>query len=137
MCVHMSADKETVQTYSSEVEAVLARQTLARHEIEATVHRFSRYRAMSGGGFLLKAAPEEMDRAQRILKKLEGDVDLDEYVDENDTSYSRCPTCGSVNIVTGPLRAGQRIIAMLTLGTALMFMKRDRTCKKCQAQWFG
>lgn len=126
---------ETVRSFSSEAEAHLARSVLASSGIEASVNRFSRYRAIASGGYQLKVSERDYRRALAILEKCDKPVDMDEYVDADDTSYRRCPSCDSVNVAVAPLRSGQFLFALAGLGIPLIFIKRDWTCRKCGHGW--
>ena len=129
--------REVVKTFKNGLQAHLARTKLKQEGIAATVHRHSRYRAMSGSGYLLKAASCDAGKAREILSAVETEVDMDEYVDRDDTSHRRCPECNSVNVMAGPLSGRRSILTFLTAGLFLLFLKRDWTCKKCGHQWRG
>ena len=131
----MSGGNPTVRSFKSETEAHLARSKLASMGIEATVHRFSRYRAVASGGYLLKVRPSDLSRARGILKKLDRDVDMDEYVSSDDESYARCPQCHSVNVTVEPLSGKLLALTVLFAGIPLFFLKRDRRCRKCGHTW--
>jgi predicted Zn-ribbon and HTH transcriptional regulator len=131
----MPEERVTLRGYSSEAEAQLAASHLQHAGIKATVARLSRYRAMGGGGYNLRVLPADSAKAQGILKALDREVDMDEYVDPGDKSYRRCPACNSVNIHTAPLSPTQRAKTITTAGIALLFLKRPRTCKKCGNTW--
>lgn len=133
----MAGDHVTIRSFGSEAEASLAAGRLAQKGIKATFGRISRYKAMAGGGYSLRVPAHQAEKATRILNKLSGDIDMDEYVDADDTSYRRCPACQSVNLAVGPLTSGERTAAILSAGIALAFIKRDRTCKKCGHTWRG
>ncbi len=131
----MSETHETVKAFSNEVEATLARSRLAQEGIDGTVHRFSRYRALAGGGYVLKVTAADLSRALALLDELDTGIDMDEYVDADDTSYRRCPACRSVNVDTRPLGGWQRLLAVVSLGLFLWCIKRDCHCAKCGARW--
>lgn len=131
----MLDDSMTVQSFSSEIEAHLARTMLKSAGIEATVHRFSRYRAMAAGGYVLKVAPPQFKRASKILEKMAQPVDMDEYISSDDESVRRCPSCQSANVEARPLPAKLLALGILGLGVPLLFIKRDRTCRKCGHTW--
>lgn len=125
----------TLRSFSSEMEACLAQSKLASEGIAATVHRFSRYRAMAKGGWLLKVDAQSLGRARGILRHLDREIDMDEYVDVDDDSYRRCPVCHSVNVVVKPLERCMAIWAALSLGVLLLFLERDWSCRKCGHAW--
>jgi hypothetical protein len=131
----LSDDKLTVRSFRSETEAHLARTKLATMGIEGTVHRFSRYRAVAAGGYVLKVSHVHLKRAQAILSKLDTEVDMDEYVSADDDSYVRCPKCRSVNITTEPLPGKVLGLSLVLLGIPLLFLKKDRQCRKCGYAW--
>lgn len=125
----------TVKSFSSEAEAHLARTKLAGARIPATVHRFSRYRAMASGGYLLKVRAQDLKKAKAILDKINPHVDMDEYVDKKDDAYVRCPQCKSVNVLTDPLPGKLLWLVIALLGIPLLFMRRGRKCRKCGHTW--
>ena len=131
----MSDGSETVQSFKSEAEAHLARSKLASMTIQASVHKFSRYRAMAAGGYVLKVAPRDASRARAILKKIDTEIDMDEYVDADDDSHRRCPSCRSVNLKVAPLPSSTLWFSVALLGLPLLFIKRDWTCAKCGHEW--
>ena len=133
----MPIDDNTVKTFSSETEAHLARSLLATHGIQATVHRFSRYRAIAAGGWLLKVNFRDIQRAQLILKSTEKEVDMDEYVDPDDPAYRHCPACQSVRVTAEPLHGMRLLVAILFLGIPLLIIPRQWSCKKCGHTWEG
>lgn len=135
--VCVKGTRETIETFRNELEAHLARTTLNQEGIAATVHRYSRYKAMSGGGYVLKVDSRDAAKAREIIGGPNDEVDMDEYVDSDDTSYRRCPECTSVNVTARPLSGKLTILSLLTVGLLLMFLKRDWTCKKCGHQWRG
>jgi len=128
---------ETLKTFSSETEAHVARAKLAAAGITATVHRFSRYRSLTSGGYLLKVRPSDFIKAQAIFVKLDREIDMDEYVDKDDDSYTRCPKCNSVNVEAAPLPTLLWALSLLVLGIPLLFFKRNWTCRKCHHKWLG
>lgn len=131
----MAEQRTTVQTFGTEAEAHLAAGHLARKGIKATVTCGSRYKAMGGGGYGLRVLPNDVDEARRILVTTDGEIDMDEYVDADDRRYRRCPACNSVNIEATPLARRDRATATFTAGLALLFLKRDRHCRKCGHIW--
>ena len=133
----MSSDTSTVKACRSETEAHLARSLLESAGIKATVHRFSRYRAIAGGGFLVKVQPMDLGRARSILKKTDRETDMDEYISSDDESYHRCPECDSVNVDVEPLAGAKLWLSVLLIGIPLLFMKRNHTCRKCKHAWIG
>jgi len=131
----MSSDNTTVKTCKSEAEAHLAQSMLESAGIKAGVHRFSRYRAIGGGGYLVKVGPRDLARARAILKKTDRETDMDEYVSSDDDSYKRCPKCDSVNVDVEPLAGATLWLTVLLIGIPLLFMKRNYTCRKCKHAW--
>lgn len=129
------ADLGQVKAYKTEFEANLARTTLHRAGIAARVHRFSRYRALAGGGYLVQTDPAAVPRARAVLEALETGVDMDEYVDETDTTVPRCPACRSANVEAKPLSGRQSLWVAATLGLSLLFLHRDWRCTKCGHRW--
>ncbi len=128
-------DHDLVKAYKTEFEANLARATLRRAGIASRVHRFSRYRALAGGGYLVRADPADLPKARALLDALETGIDLDEYVDDEDTTVPRCPACRSANVEAKPLSARQSLWVAVTLGMALLFLNRDWRCTKCGHHW--
>ncbi|MDQ1256727.1 MAG: hypothetical protein QG656_1326 [Candidatus Hydrogenedentes bacterium] len=126
---------KTIRTFGSEIEAHLARTELETHGIKAAVHKFSRYRAIAGGGYLLKVSEEFASRAQKILSKHDAPVDMDEYISSGDDSYTRCPECHSVNVDKTPLTTGMFLLTVACLGLPLLFIQRDCACRKCGHAW--
>ena len=133
----MDEPRETVASFSNELEAHLARSMLEAAGIAATVHRYSRYRAIAGGGYLLKTTLSDVERARALLARLDAEVDMDEYVDRDDATCCRCPKCNSVNVQARPLTAKQTVLCALTVGVFLLLLKREWRCKKCGHQWHG
>jgi len=131
----MSSDNTTVKTCRSETEAHLARSLLESAGIKATVHRFSRYRAIAGGGFLLKVHPKDLKRARAVLDKIDHEVDMDEYISSDDGTYRRCPKCDSANVEVKRLTGEKLWVAIFLIGIPLLFMKREYTCRKCGHGW--
>lgn len=127
--------KVTVASYSNEAEAELAVGRLACDDIKAEVHRFSRYRAMGAGGYLLKVESADLGKARRILGAIDRQIDMDEYVDPGDTSYRRCPKCKSANVTAGPRPLAVVLASALLLGVPLLFVPRDWSCRKCGHGW--
>ncbi|MEK7794694.1 MAG: hypothetical protein AAB353_09195 [Candidatus Hydrogenedentota bacterium] len=135
----MSTDSTTgsdiLRHFSNSVEADLARTRLQADGIHATVQKTSRYRAMSGGGYILRVPHHEIAHAQEIIGPINRAIDMDEYVDANDESYRRCPKCRSVNVEVVPLTPGQRRTVLMTLGLAFPFVKRCHVCTRCSVEW--
>lgn len=117
------------------MEAHLAKSFLERHGLKALVSRHSRYKAMAGGGYLLRTPADEAESAAALLDSAAGGVDMDEYVDPEDRSVRRCPECQSVNVHAAPLPARLLWPALLTLGLLTFFIKRDWMCGKCGCHW--
>ncbi|MBI2424215.1 MAG: hypothetical protein HYV27_15395 [Candidatus Hydrogenedentes bacterium] len=133
-----SGQAELVGAFSNEMEAKLVQGMLKEQGIPSTVHRFSRYRAMGGGGYTLKTAPEFKKRAEQFIQsKKGGPVDMDEYVDADDRSYRRCPQCNSVNVSADAYTGRQWVLGACTLGIGLAFVKRNWRCAKCKESWHG
>ena len=133
----MKSISEPIITFSGEPEAHLARTVLMQRGIDASVHRYSRYRAMAGGGYELKTPLCDAEEARRMLDRIDGDVDTDEHVDSDDTSHRRCPKCESVNVVHLPLPGWLVIFGLFTAGLSFLFVKTDWRCKKCGHRWRG
>lgn len=129
------AGSDILRHFSNSIEADLARTRLAADGIHATVHKVSRYRAMSGGGYVLRVPHHQTARAQEIMGPLNRPIDMDEYVDADDESYRRCPKCRSVSVEVIPLTPNQRRTLLMTLGLAFPFVKRRRVCTKCSSEW--
>jgi len=122
---------KTLQSYSSEAEAQLVCGMLAGHGIAASVGRYSRYRAMAAGGWLLRVSDADYGRARTLLEKTRGGPDMDEYVDPDDMSYRRCPTCRSVNVV------GAELPFLKALASAFKLIAREWRCSKCGHTWLA
>jgi len=131
----MSSGASTVKSFKGEMEAHLARSKLESVGISATVNRFSRYRAMAGGGYILKVHPKDLKRARAVLGKIDREIDMDEYVSSDDGTYRRCPKCDSVNIEVKRLAGEKLCMAIFLIGIPLLFMKREYTCRKCGHGW--
>ncbi|HPC16211.1 MAG TPA: hypothetical protein PLC72_07275 [Candidatus Hydrogenedentes bacterium] len=132
----MNSDSETVMSFQSEMEACLAQSKLASMGIRARVHRFSRYRSLASGGYQLKVARSDLDRARHILNETAGaEIDLDEYISSDDESCPRCPACRSANVDVQPLPLGVSLFAIALLGLPFLFIHRDWSCRKCHAHW--
>lgn len=124
-----------VGTYPESASAHLALSKLNAEGIEGHIHRVSRYQAMAGHGYVLRVAAADSARASAILERYRGPVDLDEYVDTDDASYRRCPSCKSVMIQRGPYTVAQRLALVLTLGVASYVIVKDFRCTKCGQAW--
>ena len=131
----MDSGRETIRSFATEMEACLARAKLEQDGIAASVHFFSRYRAMAGAGYVLKVAVRDAARAKQVLDALDRDVDMDEYVDGDDDSLRRCARCHSVNVLPLPLGRKGLVAAILTCGAALLVLKRAWRCRKCGHEW--
>lgn len=125
----------TIRSFASEPEASLAADFLIQKGIKATVGRVSRYKAMSGGGYSLRVPRDQSASARKKLDAVSQEIDMDEYVDADDTRIPRCPSCGTVNIVTTPLQGRDKTLAVLSLGIALLFLPREHHCNKCDHGW--
>ncbi len=127
--------KVTVASFSNEAEAELAAGRLACDDIKAEVRRFSRYRAMTSGGYQLRVESADLRKARQILGDIEKEIDMDEYVDADDTSYTRCPKCNSVNVTAGPRPLATVLGSLLLVGLALLFTPRNWSCRRCGHTW--
>lgn len=128
---------ELVGAFSNELEAKLVQGALKQKGITSSVHRFSRYRAMGGGGYTLKTSPGDRVRAENIINAKSAPADMDEYVDAGDRSYRRCPACNSVNVSAEPYTRQQLVLGVCSLGMGLLFVTRHWHCAKCAHQWRG
>lgn len=133
----MDESRRTLKSFPNEMQAYLLKGRLELEGIPATVHRFSRYRAMAGGGYLLKVRNSDFEKAQSILTALDTEIDMDEYVDSDDDTVRRCPQCNSVNVKLRPLPRKQAVFSLLSLGVLLLFLRRDWDCRKCGHHWRG
>lgn len=131
----MSSDLVVAKACKSETEAHLAQSMLESAGVRAFVNRFSRYRAMSGGGYLVKVHARDVNRAKSILRKTNKEIDMDEYVSDDDDTYRRCPKCDSVNVVVAPLTGSRLWVTVLLIGIPLLFFSRDYSCRKCKHAW--
>ena len=132
----MSTHTETVMSFKSEMEAHLAQSKLSSSGIKSTVHRFSRYRALASGGYQLKVSTRDFAQARTILNKVaDAEVDMDEYVSDDDESYTRCPVCRSVNVQAEPLSTQVFLLCVVLLGLPFLFIARDWSCRKCGHRW--
>ena len=126
-----------VQRYPESASACLVQSMLESEGITASVHRVSRYAGMGGSGYVLKVGAEDVARTRELLDATATEVDMDEYVDADDTSYRRCPRCQSVMVTRGPMTGAQRFLMLSTLGAAWFFLVKGFTCRKCGAVWQG
>ena len=94
-----SPTRVALQRYPESASACLVKSMLESEGITSTVHRVSRYAGMGGSGYVLKVGPDDVARARALIDATPGEVDMDEYVDADDTSYRRCPRCQSVMVV--------------------------------------
>jgi predicted Zn-ribbon and HTH transcriptional regulator len=124
-----------LQRFPNSAAAYLVKGRLAQEGIEATVRRGSRYQAMGGSGYVVSVPSEQLARAREILDSTNPEVDLDEYVDKNNTSFRRCPQCRSVMIHREALAGGKRIFVYGTLGLGLPLVVKPFRCKKCGHHW--
>lgn len=124
-----------LQRFPNSATAYLVQGRLAQDGIQASVRRGSRYQAMGGSGYVVSVLPEQLDRARKILDSTNPEVDLDEYVDPNNTSFRRCPQCRSVMVRRQKLAPAQRRLAIATAGLAMFFMVKPFRCKKCGHRW--
>ncbi len=125
----------SIRSFGSETEASLAADFLVRKGIKATVGKISRYKAMAGSGYALRVPVKQAASARKYLESIPADIDMDEYVDENDTSVPRCPACNTVNVTVAPHAGRNRALALFTLGIASFFLTRDYHCNKCGHAW--
>jgi len=132
---HMSSGASTVKSFKSEMEAHLAQSKLESVGISATVNRFSRYRAMASGGYILKVHPKDLKRARAVLDKIDREIDMDQYISSDDDTYRRCPKCDSVNVEVKRFTRRKLWVAIFLIGIPLLFMKREYTCRKCGHGW--
>lgn len=124
-----------LQRYPNSATAYLVKGRLEQDGIVASVRRGSRYQAMGGSGYVVSVLPEHLDRARKILDRTNSEVDLDEYVDKNNTSFRRCPQCRSVMIKRQPLTRAQWLVVYATLGLGLLMIMKPFRCKKCGHTW--
>jgi hypothetical protein len=128
------AQYEYIGSYKSAFEAQSAAMKLESEDIPAVVVSEGRYAGLAGG-YRVRVEQEDAERAREMLFSGSGEIDMDEYVDPDDRSYTRCPGCNSVNVSARPLSGTQATMSILTLGIALYFLPRDWTCKKCGHAW--
>ncbi|MCC6144773.1 MAG: hypothetical protein IT368_13280 [Candidatus Hydrogenedentes bacterium] len=124
-----------LQRYPNSATAYLVKGRLEQDGIVASVRRGSRYQAMGGSGYVVSVLPEHLERARKILDRTNSEVDLDEYVDKNNTSFRRCPQCRSVMIKRQPLTRSQSMAVYATLGLGLLLIIKPFRCKKCGHAW--
>lgn len=124
-----------LQRYPNSATAYLVKGRLEQDGIVASVRRGSRYQAMGGSGYVVSVLPEHLERARKILDRTNSEVDLDEYVDKNNTSFRRCPQCRSVMIKRQPLNRTQSMVVYATLGLGLLLIIKPFRCKKCGHTW--
>ncbi len=132
----MTPDTE-LQRYPESASACLVKSMLLQEGIPATVHRVSRYAGMGGAGYVLRVNSKNLAKARALLNKKDAGVDMDEYVDEDDNSYRRCPGCRSVMVVREPLNGTQRSLVIWTFGVGFLFMRKSFRCEKCGERWTG
>lgn len=133
----VTPSRVALQRYPESASACLAKGKLESEGITSTVHRVSRYAGMGGSGYVLKVGPDDVARARELLDATTAEVDMDEYVDAEDTSYRRCPRCQSVMVAREAMRGAQRFLMLSTLGVAWFFLVKSFTCRKCGAHWQG
>lgn len=126
-----------LQRYPESASASLVKSMLEAEGIKASVHRVSRYAGMGGSGYVLKVGHDDFARARELLDTTATEVDMDEYVDADDTSYRRCPRCQSVMVSREAMTGPQRFLMLSTLGVAWFFLVKSFTCRKCGAVWQG
>jgi predicted RNA-binding Zn-ribbon protein involved in translation (DUF1610 family) len=124
-----------LQRYPNSATAYLVKGRLAQDGIESSVRRGSRYQAMGGSGYVVSVRPEHLERARKIIESTNAKVDLDEYVDKNNTSFRRCPQCRSVMVQRQPLKGARRTLVFATLGLGLLLVIKSYRCDKCGHCW--
>lgn len=129
------AEYSELQRFPNSAAAYLVKGRLAQDGIEATVRRGSRYQAMGGSGYVVSVHPDQLARARAILDSTNPEVDLDEYVDKNNTSFRRCPQCRSVMVQREALASPQKFLVYTTLGLGFFFVTKPFRCKKCGHRW--
>ena len=127
--------KVELKRYPENASASLVRGMLAQAGIDSTVHRVSRYAGMGGAGYVLKVEAADLTRAQTLLRESDTAVDMDEYVDADDTSYRRCPQCNSVMVHRDIFSGPKRLLCIVTLGVAFPVLEKSFRCTKCNATW--
>ena len=130
----MAAHTE-LQRFPNSATAYLVKGRLEQDGIVASVRRGSRYQAMGGSGYIVSVLPEHLARARKILDRTNTEVDLDEYVDKNNTSFRRCPQCRSVMVQRQPLKRSWQILVYATAGLGLLLIIKPFRCKKCGHKW--
>ncbi len=124
-----------LQRYPNSATAYLVKGRLSQDGIESWVRRGSRYQAMGGSGYVVSVLPEHLERARKIIDSTNAEVDLDEYVDKNNTAFRRCPQCRSVMLQRQPLGRPRQLMVYATLGLALLVIVKPFRCKKCGHCW--
>lgn len=124
-----------LQRYPNSATAYLVKGRLAQDGIDSSVRRGSRYQAMGGSGYVVSVRPEHLERARKIIESTNAKVDLDEYVDKNNTSFRRCPQCRSVMVQRQPLKGARRTLVFATLGLGLLLVIKSYRCDKCGHCW--
>ena len=131
----MMAEHTELQRYPNSANAYLVKGRLAQDGIESWVRRGSRYQAMGGSGYVVSVRPEHLERARKIIDSTNAKVDLDEYVDPNNTAFRRCPQCRSVMVQRQPLKGARRTLVFATLGLGLLLVNKPFRCDKCGHRW--
>lgn len=126
-----------LQRFPNSAAAYLVKSRLGQDGITASVRRGSRYQAMGGSGWIVRVSPAQLAQARAILDRTNPEIDMDEYVDENNRAYRHCPACRSVMLEQRPLTGRQRLVAVLSLGVGLWFITRHFRCRKCGNVWDG
>jgi len=129
------AEHSELQRFPNSAAACLVKGRLAQDGIEATVRRGSRYQAMGGSGYVVSVPPDQLVRAREILDSTNPEVDLDEYVDQNNVSFRRCPQCRSVMVQREALTGARQVLVYTTLGIGLLLIVKPFRCKKCGHRW--
>ncbi len=124
-----------LQRYPNSATAYLVKGRLAQDGIESWVRRGSRYQAMGGSGYVVSVLPEHLERARKIIDSTNATVDLDEYVDPNNTAFRRCPQCRSVMVQRQPLTDARQLLVYATLGLGLLLIIKPFRCDKCGHRW--
>ena len=124
-----------LQRFPNSAKAYLVKGRLEQDGITASVRRGSRYQAMGGSGWVVSVKQEHVEKARKILNSTNPEIDMDEYVDKDSKAYRRCPKCRSVMLEKRPLARFQRIVALVTLGLGILFIRKHFRCRKCGHTW--
>ncbi len=122
--------------YSSHAEAAVAQTKLASEGIPAQIPAYySRYRALGGWGIYVYVHPDDAERATDVLQLGKTWIDMDEYVEADDTSVPRCPSCGSASVERERLPPRRWFVSLFLAGIPLLFYERHWHCHKCAHTW--